>query len=83
MNGLASVVYNSKGKIEVGNTYPIIVYQQGLDEEAKYGIRYGTLSKLYSDRALAESAAVNLSKLYNTVGHASPTFEKTLGFYFD
>ena len=74
MNGVGhSVVENAHGRIEVGNTYPFITSQIGTDVP-KWGLTYGQRHRVYNEKALRDSAAIELAKVYHTVGANSKSF---------
>ena len=81
MNGVGhSVVENEHGRIEVGNTYPFITSQIGTDVP-KWGLTYGQRHRVYDEQALRDSAAIELAKVYHTVGVNSKSFQLTLERY--
>ena len=81
MNGVGhSVVENEHGRIEVGNTYPFITSQIGTDIP-KWGLTYGQRHRVYDEKALRDSAAIELAKVYHTVVVNSKAFLLTLDSY--
>ena len=81
MNGVGhSVVENEHGRIEVGNTYPFITSQIGTDVP-KWGLTYGSRHRVYDERARRDTVAIELSKLYHTVGVNSKAFQLILDSY--
>ena len=81
MNGVGhSVVENEHGRIEVGNTYPFITSQIGTDVP-KWGLTYGSRHRVFTEKARRDSAAIELAKLYHTVGRDSKAFKLTLDSY--
>ena len=78
MNGIGeSVVINSKGVIDSSNTYPFVKIQKGLGVHAEYGVQYGKHTAWFKSEDIATQSAVNLAKLYHTVGTQSSAFLAT------